>query len=73
MTAFFLLMALYPTAQQRAQKEITRITSDERLPNWADQDSLPYVRALIQETLRWASVGPLGTLCPVLTRALADH
>lgn len=62
MTAFFLLMSKFPSVQQRAQAEISRIIGNERLPNWGDQDNLPYVRALIQEILRWATVAPLGTV-----------
>ncbi|EIM80788.1 cytochrome P450 [Stereum hirsutum FP-91666 SS1] len=60
MTAFFLLMAKFPSSQRQAQAELSQVVGDERLPNWTDQDNLPYVRALIQETLRWASVAPLG-------------
>lgn len=66
MTAFFLLMAKFPSAQRHAQAELAQVVGDERLPNWTDQDNLPYVRALIQETLRWASVAPSGNviICP---------
>lgn len=62
MTAFFLLMAKFPSSQRQAQAELSQVVGDERLPNWTDQDNLPYVRALIQETLRWASVAPLGNV-----------
>lgn len=32
----------------------------ERLPSWADEASLPYVRSLIKEVHRWAPIGGLG-------------
>jgi cytochrome P450 len=31
-----------------------------RLPTWEDEESLPYVRAVIKEIHRWAPVGGLG-------------
>lgn len=33
---------------------------NSRLPNWEDERSLPYVRALIKEVHRWAPIGSLG-------------
>ncbi|KAJ7843607.1 cytochrome P450 [Mycena olivaceomarginata] len=31
-----------------------------RIPTFADQANLPYIRALVKETLRWRAPGPLG-------------
>ncbi|TFK88171.1 CyP450 monooxygenase [Polyporus arcularius HHB13444] len=50
---FFLAMALYPEAQQKAQAELDRVVGSSRLPDFSDRDSLPYVNALIKEILRW--------------------
>ncbi len=50
---FFLAMALYPEAQQKAQEELDRVVGSSRLPDFSDRDSLPYVNALIKEILRW--------------------
>ncbi|KAF8634134.1 hypothetical protein AX15_001065 [Amanita polypyramis BW_CC] len=57
---FFLAMALHPNEQKRAQEEIDRVVGTDRLPNLVDRASLPYVEALLRETLRWRLVFPLG-------------
>ncbi|KAJ6552210.1 hypothetical protein DFH09DRAFT_925352, partial [Mycena vulgaris] len=43
-----------------AQREIDAVVGHDRLPNFEDKDSLPYIRAIIKETLRWRPVSPLG-------------
>ena len=60
MTAFILAMTLWPDIQARAQAELDAVVGHERLPTFADQDSLPYVSALVKECLRWRVVAPLG-------------
>ncbi|KAF8528428.1 cytochrome P450 [Hysterangium stoloniferum] len=57
---FIIAMILFPEKQALAQAEIDRVTSGERLPDFNDRDSLPYVTALIKETLRWHPTVPLG-------------
>ncbi|KAG2136036.1 cytochrome P450 [Suillus clintonianus] len=59
---FLLAMVLYPEVQARAQAEIDSVIGEtlERLPDWDDRASMPYVNAVIQETLRWFPVVPLG-------------
>ncbi|KAF8630988.1 hypothetical protein AX15_002696 [Amanita polypyramis BW_CC] len=57
---FFLAMALHPNEQKRAQEEIDRVVGTDRLPNLRDRASLPYVEALLRETLRWRLILPLG-------------
>ncbi|KAI0854591.1 cytochrome P450 [Xylaria cubensis] len=57
---FFLAMVLYPEVQKRAQEEIDRIIGNDRLPTTADRDSLPYINAVVKETLRWHPVAPMG-------------
>ncbi|KAG2093328.1 cytochrome P450 [Suillus discolor] len=59
---FLLAMVLYPEVQARAQAEIDSIIGEtlERLPDWDDRASLPYINAVILETLRWFPVAPLG-------------
>ncbi|KAI0633841.1 cytochrome P450 [Trametes polyzona] len=59
MQTFFFVMAMYPEAQAKAQAELTAVVGRARLPTSTDQESLPYVRALIKECLRWLPVGPL--------------
>ena len=60
-------MTLNPEVQARAQAEIDAHLASEggeggisRLPTWDDEDSLPYVAALVKEVLRWQQVTPLG-------------
>lgn len=59
--AFFLAMALYPEVQRRAQAEIDAVVGKDRLPDFSDRDALPYVNALVKETMRWNLVIPMGT------------
>ncbi|KAF9223382.1 cytochrome P450 [Gyrodon lividus] len=56
---FLLAMVLNPHAQTKAQEEIVRVVSSERLPNFDDRPNLPYVEAVYLETLRWRPVAPL--------------
>ncbi|KAI0642617.1 cytochrome P450 [Trametes meyenii] len=58
--AFFLAMAMHPSAQQKAQAELDAVVGPHRLPEFADRDALPYVNALIKEVFRWHNVVPLG-------------
>ncbi|KAG5635497.1 hypothetical protein H0H81_011032 [Sphagnurus paluster] len=57
---FIMAMALNPDKQALAQAEIDRVVGRERLPVIADRPDLPYLEALIKETLRWYPVVPLG-------------
>ncbi|KAL4935969.1 hypothetical protein BDV06DRAFT_205916 [Aspergillus oleicola] len=46
-------LILYPEAQRRAHEEIDRVIGAERMPVWEDRAQLPWVRACIDEALRW--------------------
>jgi cytochrome P450 len=60
-TTFFLAITLHPAVQKTAQAEIDSVIgSDQRLPGFSDQGSLPYVCALVLEIFRWGSTLPLG-------------
>jgi cytochrome P450 len=54
-------MTLYPDVQRKAQAEIDRVVGNSRLPDYSDEDELPYVQALLKEVLRWQPVTPLST------------
>ncbi|KAN0078124.1 Cytochrome P450 [Tylopilus felleus] len=56
---FILAMVLFPEAQRRAQREIDAVVGSDRLPSFSDRPSLPFVEAVLRETLRWHPVGPL--------------
>ena len=60
MGAFFLAIALYPEVQKKAQKELDAVVGTERLPDFSDRPSLPYINAIIKELLRWHPATPLG-------------
>jgi len=53
-------MTLFPDVQKKAQAEIDAVVGPDRLPSFADRDSLPYTEALVKEVFRWSVVGPIG-------------
>jgi cytochrome P450 len=53
-------MTLFPDVQKKAQAEIDAVVGPDRLPSFADRDSLPYTKALVKEILRWNAVVPTG-------------
>lgn len=53
-------MALYPEVQRAAHAEIDAVLGASRLPDFSDEDKLPYVGAVLKEVLRWHPVAPLG-------------
>jgi len=57
---FHLAMVLNPEVQAKAQAEIDRVVGKDRLPNFDDRLALPYVGAVLRETLRWHPVAPFG-------------
>ncbi len=44
----------------RAHSELDKVVGRARPPTFADLPSLPYVQAIVKETLRWAQVAPFG-------------
>ena len=57
---FFVAMALFPEVQSKAQSELDAVVGYGRLPEFTDRDKLPYINAIIKESLRWKMVAPLG-------------
>jgi len=57
---FFLAMVLHPDAQRKAQMEIDNVIGVDRLPDFGDETSLPYVSALVKEVMRWHPVTPIA-------------
>lgn len=53
-------MALHPETLRKAQAELDLVVGTERMPRIDDRASLPYVDAVIKETLRWHPAVPLG-------------
>ncbi|KAI0770765.1 cytochrome P450 [Irpex lacteus] len=58
--SFFCAMAMNPSIQKMAREELDLVVGPERLPTHDDQASLPYVYAVLLESLRWFPVAPLG-------------
>ncbi|KAJ7882044.1 cytochrome P450 [Mycena olivaceomarginata] len=61
LTVFIIAMVLHPEIQAKAQKEIDSIVGDLRLPEFGDRGDLPFVEAILQETLRRAIRGHFRT------------
>ncbi|KAG8921947.1 hypothetical protein FRC03_004745 [Tulasnella sp. 419] len=55
-----LLATAFQDAQLKAREEIDLVVGPDRAPTAEDLPRLPYLRAFIQEVLRFSSVAPLG-------------
>ena len=55
-----MLLAKYPEAQRKAQKELDRVIGRERLPKFEDQSDLTYTMALVREVQRYRPIIPGG-------------
>ena len=51
---------LYPEVLRKAHAELDTVVGPHRLPDFGDRDSLPYVNAVIKESMRWHSALPFG-------------
>ncbi|KLO09945.1 cytochrome P450 [Schizopora paradoxa] len=60
MQTFILAMTLHPEVVRKAQAEIDSVIGADRLPQLSDRPSLPYLDAVIKETLRWNVAAPLS-------------
>ncbi|KAJ7320735.1 cytochrome P450 [Mycena albidolilacea] len=60
LTNFVLAMSLYPDVQRRAHAELDTVVGRGRLLDFDDRGKLPYLGAILKETLRWKAVTPLG-------------
>ena len=49
---FVLAMLLYPEVQVKARERLDRVVGQDRLPELKDQESLPYITAIVREVLR---------------------
>ncbi|KAK5164564.1 uncharacterized protein LTR77_009770 [Saxophila tyrrhenica] len=56
----FLALVTHPDVLKAAQNEVDSIVGTDRTPTFADEQSMPYIRALCKETLRWRPVAVLG-------------
>lgn len=51
---------LHPQCVKKAQAELDTVIGRSRMPTFDDESSLPYVQAMIKESLRWRVVAPIG-------------
>ena len=51
-------MAMFPDVQRKARAELDATVGAERLPEI--EDDLPYIHAVVMESLRWIPTVPLG-------------
>ncbi|EHK24794.1 uncharacterized protein TRIVIDRAFT_190045 [Trichoderma virens Gv29-8] len=63
LSAFTLAIVLFPEVQKKAQEEIDNLIGmhPNRLPQFDDQEQLPYTSAVAKEVIRWYSVVPIST------------
>ncbi|KAF8994918.1 cytochrome P450 [Cyathus striatus] len=55
-----LLLLLHPEVQKKIQEELDRVVGHDRLPDFKDQDDMPYLMAVIKESVRWSPVLPIA-------------
>ncbi|THU95902.1 cytochrome P450 [Dendrothele bispora CBS 962.96] len=60
--SFFLHMVRNPHLQRKAQAQLDSVLEKDRLPEFRDQESLPFITAIVKETLRHSPVTPFA--CP---------
>ncbi|KAJ7472750.1 cytochrome P450 [Mycena latifolia] len=59
--SFFLACAAFGSSFiPKAQKELDAVIGPDRMPTFDDFDDLPFIRAVVNETLRWRPVAVLG-------------
>ena len=46
-------MVVHPECMRKAQEELDRVVGSDRLPEYSDRASLPYIEGILQETLRF--------------------
>ncbi|EMD36534.1 hypothetical protein CERSUDRAFT_66107 [Gelatoporia subvermispora B] len=59
-SSFIMAMVHYPEIQEKAYAELMDVVGSGRLPEFSDRKSLPYVNAIVKESLRWQPVLPLS-------------
>ena len=53
-------MVQNPEIQAKAQAQLDAVVGSDKLPEFTEKESLPYVEALVLECFRWHPVTPLG-------------
>jgi cytochrome P450 len=50
---FMLMVIIHQDAQKKAQEELDRVVGRDRLPDFSDLPHLPYLGALVRESIRY--------------------
>ena len=53
-------MVKFPGIQVKAQEELDRVLGKYQLPTFSDKDSLPFITAIMLESMWWHTTGPVG-------------
>jgi cytochrome P450 len=53
-------MCQNPDIQCRVQEELDSVVTQDRLPQVRDSEDLPYLTAVVRETMRWKPSLPLS-------------
>ena len=53
-------MTMFPDVQKKAQAELDATIGTSRFPTLSDNESLPYINALVKEVLRWHPINTFG-------------
>ena len=57
----------HPEVLEKAYEEIDRVIKPGHLPDFGDEDSLPYISAIVKESARWKDTAPLCESKVILT------
>ncbi|KZP14380.1 cytochrome P450 [Athelia psychrophila] len=57
---FILVMMKHPEIQVKARLELNTVLGAGQLPSFGDEESLPYITAVVKECLRWQFVTPFA-------------
>ncbi|EJD54662.1 cytochrome P450 [Auricularia subglabra TFB-10046 SS5] len=60
MNSFIAAMLQHPEVQRKAQAELDLVVGTWQLPSIEDRERLPYVHAIVKETMRWQPAIPFG-------------
>ena len=61
LATFIMAMLRHPEVFEKAQAEVDRVVGSDRLPDFDDRNSLPYLEAVLIELYRYHTPIPLGT------------
>lgn len=60
---FVLAMMLSPEIQRKAQKQLDDVIGQDRLPNFDDEPTLPFITAVVKEVIRYGILASGSLRC----------